>query len=146
MKKFMVMAAGLMMAAVLGACAPTARNTGETSEHGTAPAGAAQQPEHPEKQQNIAAAGEQQADEIDCQHPVFRKIDAGQAVDGSVDHGGGAAERQRFIRINMAVPFDPVHRRGEIRALDVKHPLLTQRLNHAEARRFVSGESDLLFV
>lgn len=43
MKKFMVMAAGLMMAAVLGACAPTARNTGETSEHGTAPAGAAQQ-------------------------------------------------------------------------------------------------------
>ena len=93
-----------------------------------------------------AAAGEQQVDEIDCQHPVFRKIDAGQAVDGSVDHGGGAAERQRFIRINMAVPFDPVHRRGEIRALDVKHPLLAQRLNHAEARRFVSGESDLLFV
>lgn len=43
MKKFMVMAAGLMMAAVLGACAPTERNTGETSEHGTAPAGAAQQ-------------------------------------------------------------------------------------------------------
>ena len=43
MKKFMVMAAGLMMAAVLGACAPTARNTGKTSEHGTAPAGAAQQ-------------------------------------------------------------------------------------------------------
>ena len=43
MKKFMVMAAGLMMAADLGACAPTARNTGETSEHGTAPAGAAQQ-------------------------------------------------------------------------------------------------------
>ena len=43
MKKFMVMAAGLMMAAVLSACAPTARNTGETSEHGTAPAGAAQQ-------------------------------------------------------------------------------------------------------
>ena len=36
MKKFMVMAAGLMMAAVLGACAPTARNTGETSEHETA--------------------------------------------------------------------------------------------------------------
>ena len=99
MKKFMVMAAGLMMAAVLGACAPTARNTGETSEHGTAPAGAAQQPEHPEKQQNIAAAGEQQVDEIDCQHPVFRKIDAGQAVDGSVDHGGGAAERQRSLRV-----------------------------------------------
>ena len=42
MKKFMVMAAGLMMAAVLGACAPTARNTGETSEHGTAPAGVAE--------------------------------------------------------------------------------------------------------
>ena len=38
-----VCSSDLMMAAVLGACAPTARNTGETSEHGTAPAGAAQQ-------------------------------------------------------------------------------------------------------
>lgn len=34
------MAAGLMMAAVLGACTPTATNTRESGQHGTAPAGA----------------------------------------------------------------------------------------------------------
>lgn len=44
MKKLMIMAAGLMMAAVLGACAPTAsRTTTEAHEHGTAPAGAVQE-------------------------------------------------------------------------------------------------------
>lgn len=43
MKKIVVMTAGLMMAAVLGACSPTVRNTDSTSESMTAPAGAIQE-------------------------------------------------------------------------------------------------------
>lgn len=42
MRKFVVTTAGLMMAAVLGACSPTVRNTESASERGTAPAGAEQ--------------------------------------------------------------------------------------------------------
>lgn len=42
MRKFMVVTAGLMMAAVLGACSPTVRNTDSTAEQVTAPDGSVQ--------------------------------------------------------------------------------------------------------
>ena len=43
MKKWIMMLAGVMMAAALGACTPTARDTGETHAHREPPAGAIQE-------------------------------------------------------------------------------------------------------
>ena len=75
----------------------------------TSPAHPAEHPEHPHENQDIDRPREQQIHQIDGKVIMIGEIQSEQPMRNFIKHSQRPAERQWLVRVNMAVPYNPVH-------------------------------------